>query len=52
MNAAETPTKSQQPSTDSEPIPAYDRAVLWMFLLGFVAFGVVLIADLITGFFR
>ena len=47
----ETPT-TPQPTNESEPIPLYDRFVLWMFLLGVVFFGVVLLGDLLSGLFR
>lgn len=50
----ETPvTPTPQPAkTEAESIPLYDRFVLWMFLLGFVFFGVILLGELLSGFFR
>lgn len=52
MQAEQTPANPQQVNADSEPIPFYDRAVLWMFLVGFLLFGIILLGDLICGFFR
>jgi len=50
----ETPATPQPEPTKpaAESIPLYDRFVLWMFLLGFVFFGVILLGDLLSGFFR
>ena len=54
MNTANPPTDAnvEQSSAESEPIPLYDRLVLWMFLAGFALFGVIIIGDLVLGFFR
>jgi len=49
MNATEKVAKSQQPCAESDGIPLYDRLVLWMFLAGFVLFGVILLGDLLGG---
>ena len=40
------------PTPESEAIPLYDRLVLWLFLLGFVTFGLILVGDMIAAFFR
>ena len=50
----ETPTKtnSQQTDANSDPIPLYDRLVLWMFALGFLAIGLIILGDLILALFR
>ena len=52
MNPIDAPSNSQQPSADSETIPVHERAILWMFLVGFVVFAVIIVSDLIAGFFR
>jgi hypothetical protein len=40
------------PHPEADAIPVYDRLVLWMFLFGFVTFGLILVGDLIVAFFR
>jgi hypothetical protein len=45
-------SKPEPAKPGAEGIPLYDRFVLWMFLLGFVFFGVILLGDLLSGFFR
>jgi hypothetical protein len=46
-------TSPQEPQKiEDENIPLHDRFVLWMFLLCFVFFGVILLGDLLSGFFR
>jgi hypothetical protein len=48
-NADPTPPT---PAAEPEGIPLYDRLVLWMFLVGFILFGVILGGDMVAGFFR
>jgi hypothetical protein len=54
MNTLPTSATEQpsQPNLESTPIPLYDRFVLWMFLLGFVLFGLILLGDLFSGLLR
>jgi hypothetical protein len=44
--------KPETTNNDLPAIPLYDRLVLWMFLLGFVLFGLILLGDLFTGLLR
>jgi hypothetical protein len=41
-----------QAGADSEPIPLYDRLVLWMFAIGFAMIGLIILGDLIIGLLR
>ena len=54
MKSSEAPAiqESQQATPDLEPIPRHVCAVLLMFVFGFVLFGVILLGDLVAGFFR
>jgi hypothetical protein len=54
MNALPTAAKEQptNPNPETTPISLADRLVLWMFLLGFVLFGLILIGDLFSGLLR
>jgi hypothetical protein len=46
------PPTPEPAKTEAESIPFHDRFVLWMFLLGFVFFGVILLGEMLSGFFR
>jgi hypothetical protein len=50
--ANSNPQASTQSAGEPTGIPLYDRFVLWMFMLGFVLFGLILVGDLVVGFFR
>ena len=54
MKSSEAPAiqEPQQATPDPEPIPVHVRAVLLMFVFGFVLFSVILLGDLVVGFFR
>ena len=54
MKSSEAPAipEPQQATPDPEPIPVHVRAVLLMFVFGFVLFSVILLGDLVAGFFR
>jgi hypothetical protein len=47
-----TNPQAETPATEDNGIPLYDRFVLWMFLVAFVLFALILISDLVLGFFR
>jgi hypothetical protein len=50
-NLNPTPNVPSTPE-DATGIPLYDRMVLWMFLLGFILFGVIILGDMLAGYFR
>ena len=49
--ATEAPaTPNVQPQkSEPEPIPVYDRLVLWMFVAGIVMFALLLLGDMFIG---
>ncbi len=47
-----TPSAPQTLTPEPAEISIGNRLVLWMFLVFFVLFGLIIVADLITGFFR
>jgi len=50
-----TVTNTTDPNNDNANVPAiplYDRLILWMFLIGFVLFGLILLGDLFSGLVR
>lgn len=52
MDTANSNPQVSTPPGEPNGIPLYDRFVLWMFMLGFVLFGLILVGDLVVGFFR